>query len=298
MKLITGSEVREAPGELEATTLSVTHTSTQAQSCRRNTCCSDVNGQIGASQEVTSRTGSSRRTLSELAVKGRAILLRRRDSDDVARAPEGDEIERDLVRDTMAYLDERARGMPPSRRLSDAWDRFFRFGSSVIRAYIRARGFSAEDRDDCEQEYWAAVVAQLGRSRYETARAGLRTWLSVLARNKCADVIRRRTRRYQVYLNETVSTELSGREAEPPSVYELKEEQALVHKALEALSHLVSACSYQVLLLRSIEELDVSEVAAALGLTLEQVRYRHCRAKRNCGGWSKPPKSNGHWIVR
>jgi DNA-directed RNA polymerase specialized sigma24 family protein len=53
-----------------------------------------------------------------------------------------------------------------------------------------------------------------------------------------------------------------------------------VRKALSALSQLVSERSYQVLLLRSIEELDVSEVAAALGLTLEQVRYRHCRAKK------------------
>jgi DNA-directed RNA polymerase specialized sigma24 family protein len=42
---------------------------------------------------------------------------------------------------------------------------------------------------------------------------------------------------------------------------------------------LVSDRSHQVLL-RSIEVLDVSEVAAALGLTLEQVRYRHCRDKQ------------------
>ena len=58
------------------------------------------------------------------------------------------------------------------------------------------------------------------------------------------------------------------------------QEQAFVHRALAAVSQVVSDCSYRVLLLRSIDELDVSEVAAALGLTPEQVRYRHCRAKR------------------
>jgi len=139
---------------------------------------------------------------------------------------------------------------------------------------------SGGDRDDCEQEFWAAVVDQLGRSRYEPARAGLRTWLSALALKKSADVIRQRTRRHPLNSNETAIIELPGREADPVSVYELKEKQALVHRALAALSQLVSDRSYQVLLLRSIEELDVSEVAATLGLSLEEVRYRHCRAKQ------------------
>jgi RNA polymerase sigma factor (sigma-70 family) len=202
------------------------------------------------------------------------------DAGGAPRVPQGDEFEGDLVRDTKAYLDERARGMAPSLRLSNAWDRFFRFGSSVIRGSSQARGLSGGDRDDCEQEFWAAVVDQLRRSRYEPARAGLRTWLSALARNKSADAIRQRTRRRPLDLNETVINGLTARDADPAAVYELEEEQAMVHRALAALSQLVSDRSYQVLLLRSIEELDVSEVAVALKLTLEQVRYRHCRAKQ------------------
>ena len=81
---------------------------------------------------------------------------------------------------------------------------------------------------------------------------------------------------------------LPCRDADPVSVYERKEEQAFVHRALAAVSQVVSDCSYRVLLLRSIDELDVSEVAAALGLTPEQVRYRHCRASGNCVDWSRP----------
>jgi len=196
------------------------------------------------------------------------------------RLPERDEVERALVSDTEAYLAQRARGLTPCSRLGEAWDRFFQLGCSVIRGAIRARGLSGGDRDDCEQEFWAAVLTQLGRSRYEPARAGLRTWLSALASNKSADVIRRRTRRHSLYLDETEIIDLPGREADPASVYELREEQALVHRALAALSAVVSDRSYQVLLLRSIEELEVSEVAAALGLTREQVRYRHWRVKQ------------------
>ena len=208
------------------------------------------------------------------------MRLRQQDAGDAARVSERDETERDLVRDTEAYLDERARGLTPSLRLSEAWDCFFRYGSSVIRGVTRAWGLSGADRDDCEQEFWAAVVDQLHRSRYEPVRAGLRSWLSALARNKSADVIRRRTRRNPLNSNETAIIELPGREADPASVYELKEKRALVHRALADLSQLVSDRSYQVLLLRSIEELDVSEVAATLGLSLEEVRYRHCRAKQ------------------
>jgi RNA polymerase sigma factor (sigma-70 family) len=139
---------------------------------------------------------------------------------------------------------------------------------------------SKGDRDDCEQEFWAAVIAQLRRSGYEPARAALTTWLTALARNKSADVIRGRTRRHPQNLNETAMSELPGPETDPASICELQEEQALVRVALAALSQFVSDLSYRVLLLRSIEELDVSEVDAALGLTLEQVRYRHCRAKQ------------------
>jgi RNA polymerase sigma factor (sigma-70 family) len=193
---------------------------------------------------------------------------------------ERDQIEQGLVRDAKAYLDERAQGMTPSFLLSEAWDHFFAYGSSVIRGRLRARGLSREDHDDCEQEFWVAVVTQLRRSGYESARAGLRTWLSAIARNKSADVIRRRIRPHPLTLNETATTQIPGREADPASVYERKEEKDLMHKALAALSQLVADRSYQVLLLRSIEELDVSEVAAALGLTLDQVRYRDCRAKQ------------------
>jgi RNA polymerase sigma factor (sigma-70 family) len=193
---------------------------------------------------------------------------------------ERDQIEQGLVRDAKAYLDESAQGMTPSFLLSEAWDHFFCYGSSVIQGCLRARGLSREDRDDCEQEFWVAVVTQLRRSGYESARAGLRTWLSAIARNKSADAFRRRIRRHPLTLNETATSQIPGREADPASVYERQEEKGLLHKALAALSQLASHRSYQVLLLRSIEELDVSEVAVALGLTPEEVRYRHCRAKQ------------------
>jgi RNA polymerase sigma factor (sigma-70 family) len=280
MKPISGNEVREATPELDATNGCVPQPSSLPRSCKRDSGGGEVPAGIGVSLKLASRTEEGPTTRGELARNGTAVVRREPDSCDPPRATEGDEAERDLVRDTEAYLDERTRGLTPSLRHCEAWDCFFRYGSAVIRGATRAFGLSEADRDDCEQEFWAAVVDQLGRSRYEPVRAGLRTWLSALARNKSTDVIRQRTRHASRNLNEVGVFEIPCREADPASAYELKETQALVHSALAALSQVVSDRSYQVLHLRSIEELNVSEVALTLGLSLEEVRYRHFRAKQ------------------
>lgn len=196
-----------------------------------------------------------------------------------ASEPEGDE--RDLVRDTQDYLDARAHGRTHSARLNAAWERFYRLAAPLIRGGVRARGLSGADRDDCEQEIWTEVVAQLGQSRYDPARGGLRTWLSALARHKAMDVIRRRTRHPLESLDDGALMALPGRDPDPATEYEHHREEALVRRGLAELSRQVSECSYRVLLLRSIEERAVPEVAAALGLTPEQVRLRHCRVKRD-----------------
>jgi len=56
--------------------------------------------------------------------------------------------------------------------------------------------------------------------------------------------------------------------------------QAQVRNALAELAPQVSATSFCVLYLRSIKECTVPEVASQLGLTSEQVRFRHHRMKQ------------------
>jgi DNA-directed RNA polymerase specialized sigma24 family protein len=53
-----------------------------------------------------------------------------------------------------------------------------------------------------------------------------------------------------------------------------------VRGVLAELSGRVSACSYQILHLRWIEGRPLPEIAAALGLTPAQVRFRHHRVKQ------------------
>ena len=52
-----------------------------------------------------------------------------------------------------------------------------------------------------------------------------------------------------------------------------------MRNALAELAPQVSATSFRVLYLRSIEERTVPEVASELGLTSKQVRFRHHRMK-------------------
>ena len=208
-------------------------------------------------------------------------MLRQNNLEGCGSLPKEGQDERMLVRKTHAYIDARARGSAPSAELEEAWERFFRLGRVVIRGCLRARWLTQADREDCEQEFWAEVIAQFGQSRYDPSRAGIRTWLSALARHKSAEAVRRRIRCPQQTLEDASLRALPGREADPATAYEKCGTQTFMHNALAALSQVASDCSYRVLLLRSIEEREVSEVAAEMGLTPDQVRYRHCRVKKD-----------------
>ena len=83
------------------------------------------------------------------------------------------------------------------------------------------------------------MLSHLTRSRYEPARAGLRTWLTALARHKSADVIRHWTRQHPLHLNETAIIEPPGREPDPATVFERRKEQSSVHTALALLLRMV-----------------------------------------------------------
>jgi RNA polymerase sigma-70 factor (ECF subfamily) len=194
---------------------------------------------------------------------------------------EEDQDERMLMREIQAYIDTRTRGWTPSAQLEEAWGRFFRLGRLVIRGSIRSWRLTPADREDCEQEFWAEVIAQLRQSRYDPSRAGIRTWLSALARHKSADAVRRRYRHAQLPLDDSSLRAIPSVEADPATAFEKLEAQTIVCHAMAALSQVTSDCSYRVLHLRSIEELEVPEVAAELGLTPDQVRFRHCRAKKD-----------------
>jgi RNA polymerase sigma factor (sigma-70 family) len=104
--------------------------------------------------------------------------------------------------------------------------------------------------------------------------------MMTLARNKAVDSIRRRNRHASKPLEDNEAIARRDPSLDPAAEYERRRTLAQVQRILLELSGKVSRTSYQVLYLRWIEDRPTSEVAAALELTPEQVRFRVHRMKR------------------
>jgi RNA polymerase sigma factor (sigma-70 family) len=200
----------------------------------------------------------------------------------MSSTPEGpDDIDPDLLRRTQAYLEVRSRRLSPAPELIEAWEQFFRIYAPLIGRYVGAHRLSEADRNDCIQETWREIIARLPRFRLDPGRGRLRTWIYAVARNKVVDVVRRRSRHPIGSLDHELEATLSDLPNFDPAVhFERRRTQAIVRGMLVRLSRRVSPRNYRVLYMRWIEERTVPEIAEALGLTPEQVRFRHHRAKQ------------------
>lgn len=69
---------------------------------------------------------------------------------------------------------------------------FVRATEGYVRALCRAFGSGADDVDDLAQDVYVRAFTALARFRGE---ASVRTWLARIARNTCADAVRRQQRR-------------------------------------------------------------------------------------------------------
>lgn len=192
-------------------------------------------------------------------------------------ASEGRDIDRGLLANTQDYLEARCQGKTPSPGQVEAWERFYLACTPQIDLCIATFPISEEDRRDCVQEVWKAIITKPRRFRHDPRRGQLSTWLRALVRNKAVDVIRRRRRNFSESLDLWMNDSLPGRELDPSAECERDQLRAAVREALEKLSTQVAPKSYEVLCLRWIEGRTVPDIAVALDLTPEQVYYRHHR---------------------
>ena len=137
-----------------------------------------------------------------------------------------------------------------------------------IYRYVRTRV-----RDDAVAEDLTAEVfikALEGLSEYEARGYPFQAWLYRIARARTVDYWRRQERRREVALEETLPTEGSHPE-------ELVEMQDQWGRAMELVAQLTDD-QQDVLILRFIGELTLSEVAAALGKSTGSVKSLQHRA--------------------
>ncbi|HYZ42797.1 MAG TPA: sigma-70 family RNA polymerase sigma factor [Stellaceae bacterium] len=147
-----------------------------------------------------------------------------------------------------------------------AWDGFVRRYAGLVVAAVRAIAREAGEVEDLAQEVFLRLCKddfRLLRS-YDPARAGLSTWITIVARSTARDAMRR-LRPVSVPIEAVAESRLAIDPVEP--VRKLKLPEALL-----------SPRQREILTMLYDREMEVAEVAAALGIDPQTVRSAHHKA--------------------
>lgn len=212
----------------------------------------------------------------------------------VERRDRGD-ADLELLRSVQSYLSSLGGHQTPAAPEREAWQRFFdRYDPFIRRVVCSSLGKHAFDADvdDCVQEAWAELVTKLNRTSYDPRRGRFDSWLFSFARRKAIRFLRRKSRGSAQSLADPAAT-LPGRDGDPQTEYERKENRELVHRMLAELRSRVSETNYRILHLRWIEGRTSAEIAAEVDVSQDQVRYRLGRMKRKLRVLIKADSSDG-----
>jgi RNA polymerase sigma factor (sigma-70 family) len=176
---------------------------------------------------------------------------------------------------TQHYLGQRKAGEPVSRQDELAWAHFYDYTSRQIRRYAHRCGLSEADMVDCVQEVWHELLKRLPHFELDSRRGQFDTWLFSIVRGKVINQFRAHQRHGS---QRRVQALLDFPDARPQASRTLEQEELLV-LAWQQLKRRLSACNYQILHLRLVEQRSVPEVALAMGLSPARVWYRSHRAR-------------------
>jgi RNA polymerase sigma-70 factor (ECF subfamily) len=147
-----------------------------------------------------------------------------------------------------------------------AWAAFVRRYSALVAAAVR--GFAAQggDVEDLAQDVFVRLCKDDFRlmKSYDPARAGLSTWLTIVARSTARDAMRRR-RIGQVPLDDVSESALAVEPVMPQEKLKLPED-------------LLSPRQKEIVGLLYERDMDVAEVAEKLGVDPQTVRSMHHKA--------------------
>jgi RNA polymerase sigma-70 factor (ECF subfamily) len=147
-----------------------------------------------------------------------------------------------------------------------AWEAFVRRYAALVAAAVRGVAREASEVEDLAQEVFLRLCKddfRLLRS-YDPARAGLSTWITIVARSTARDAMRR----YRPVLT-PIDAVPEGRLAVDPVEPTQK---------LKLPDALLSPRQREILAMLYDREMEVAEVAAALGIDPQTVRSAHHKA--------------------
>lgn len=152
-----------------------------------------------------------------------------------------------------------------ARGEKSAWNGFVRRYAGLILSAVRVTARPGLDVEDIVQEVFTRLCKDDFRllKTYDPARAGLSTWLTIVARSTARDMQRRR--QPPVTPIDAVPEMLLAVTAEP------REKLRLPDNLLSPRQKLVLTMLYE-------REMEVAEIAAALGIDPQTVRSTHHKA--------------------
>jgi RNA polymerase sigma-70 factor (ECF subfamily) len=160
--------------------------------------------------------------------------------------------------------------------------------SRIVRATIGAHW----EVEDIVQQTVLKAFTHLAQFRFE---AGFRTWLIQIGINEARQWRRKYASSRALEFTPAAFSELpiADQSRSPLIEYQRSETGAQVGAALARLPEKYRT----VILLRELEELSISEVAARLGLTIPAVKTRHRRARQKVAGFLERSRKFGRGIA-
>jgi RNA polymerase sigma factor (sigma-70 family) len=147
-----------------------------------------------------------------------------------------------------------------------SWDRFVRRYAALIVAAVRGVASMSGDIEDLTQEVFVRLCKDNFRllRTYDSSRAALSTWITIVARSTARDALRRR-RPESVPIENVPEVHLKVDPIEPAPKLKLPEA-------------LLSPRQREILGMLYDKEMDVAEIATALGIDPQTVRSAHHKA--------------------
>jgi RNA polymerase sigma-70 factor (ECF subfamily) len=152
-----------------------------------------------------------------------------------------------------------------TRGEKSAWDAFVRRYAGLILSAVRPTARPGIELEDIVQEVFTRLCKDDFRllKTYDATRAGLSTWLTIVARSTARDMQRRR--QPQITPIDSVPEVMLSVTAEP------QEKLRLPDGLLSPRQKLVLTLLYE-------REMEVAEIAASLGIDPQTVRSTHHKA--------------------
>jgi RNA polymerase sigma factor (sigma-70 family) len=147
-----------------------------------------------------------------------------------------------------------------------SWDHFVRRYAALIVAAVRGVAAASGDVEDLAQEVFVRLCKDDFRllRTYDSTRASLSTWITIVARSTARDALRRRR-------PDSVPID-----AVPESLLKVDAVEPL--PKLKLPDALLSPRQREILGMLYDKEMDVAEIAAALGIDPQTVRSAHHKA--------------------